>query len=123
MARLLVVEDDEDVRDVLVELLEEAGHDVAATRNGKEALDAHPESFDLILADLRMPVLNGQDLKRELDDRLIDAPVIVVSADWNVARIAAHIGAFCALHKPIDLLELMAAVNRALSRETSPEAH
>jgi DNA-binding NtrC family response regulator len=47
----------------------------------------------------------------------------VVSADWNAARIAADLGAFYALHKPIDLLELLAAVNRALSQERSPEAH
>ena len=120
--RLLVVDDDRDVRDSLHRALGYAGYAVATAANGAEALStiAHAP-VDLIILDVLMPMLNGLDTCRALRGRGDATPVIVLTArdaiDDRVAGLEA--GADDYLVKPFALRELLARVN-ALLRRTKP---
>ena len=112
MATILVVEDNDDVREMMAVTLELEGHHAVTAANGREALDMLRRGLEpsLILLDLMMPVMNGWDFKAavEADPVLRDIPIVVVSAGAgeSVARAAAQ--AFVA--KPIDVERLLAVV-------------
>jgi len=113
--RILLVEDDADVRGALAALLEGEGYQVVEAAHGGEAL-AHlrATTFCLILLDLMMPVMNGWQFRAEQlkDPALAAVPVVVVTADNSVAEKAAEVGAAGYLLKPIDFSELLAHVER-----------
>lgn len=116
MHAILVVDDDPDILDALVEILEAEGYRAERARNGQEALErlrASPPA--LILLDLMMPVMDGwefaQRLKEEPPD-LAHTPIIVLSADRNVASKAGDLGATGHLAKPFELPELLKMVRK-----------
>jgi two-component system response regulator MprA len=120
--RLLVVDDDLDVRDSLRRALGYAGYAVTTAANGAEALSAVSHApVDLIILDVLMPMLNGLDTCRALRGRGVATPVLVLTArdavDDRVAGLEA--GADDYLVKPFALRELVARVN-ALLRRTRP---
>jgi CheY-like chemotaxis protein len=84
MATVLLVEDNDDVREMMALALELAGHEVWPARNGEEALRVLHERQPpcLILTDLMMPVMNGWELRAEVqrDPALADVPIVAVSA-------------------------------------------
>jgi two-component system response regulator MprA len=121
-ARVLVVDDNVDVRDSLQRALGYAGYAVAVAANGTEALQSVASApVDLIILDVLMPMLNGLDTCRALRNRGDATPVLVLTArdtiDDRVAGLEA--GADDYLVKPFALRELMARVN-ALLRRTKP---
>jgi len=121
-SRLLVVDDDNDVRDSLRLALGYAGYSVTTAANGADALSAVAQSpVDLIILDVLMPMLNGLDTCRALRSRGDATPVLVLTArdaiDDRVAGLEA--GADDYLVKPFALRELLARVN-ALLRRTKP---
>src|SRR5260370_41205795 len=107
---ILVVEDEPDVRGLVVESLRYAGFHVYEAENGKEALDILPHipQPTLILADLMMPVMDGRALIAALrnDDRFATLPVVIVTS----AEIAAPQG-YRRLKKPFVLEDLLRTVN------------
>lgn len=114
---VLVVDDDPDILEALAEILEVEGFESRRARNGKEALDKlGPRTPDLILLDLMMPVMDGWEFAQKL--RAIsnfDAPpIIVLSADRNVAAKARELGAVAYLSKPFELEELLQLVRQTL---------
>jgi len=115
--RILVVEDDEGVREAMVNILQVMGYCVASAINGKEALDYLRDAAtpDLIISDLAMPVMDGRQFRREQvkDPRLAKVPVIVVSALSDQTDIDANE----IFIKPIDVDILLAAVARYCHRE------
>jgi two-component system, OmpR family, response regulator MprA len=120
--RLLVVDDDPDVRDSLRRALGYAGYEVATVSNGADALGAVARSpVDLIILDVLMPMLDGFETCRALRDRGNATPVLVLTArdavDDRVTGLEA--GADDYLVKPFALRELLARVN-ALLRRTQP---
>jgi two-component system, OmpR family, response regulator MprA len=120
--RLLVVDDDRDLRDSLRQALGYAGYAVATAANGAEALSAIALApVDLVILDVLMPMLNGLDTCRALRGRGDATPVLVLTArdtiDDRVAGLEA--GADDYLVKPFALRELVARVN-ALLRRTKP---
>jgi two-component system response regulator MprA len=120
--RLLVVDDDRDVRDSLRRALGYAGYAVTTAADGAEALATVAQApVDLIILDVLMPMLNGLDTCRALRGRGDPTPVIVLTArdavDDRVAGLEA--GADDYLVKPFALRELLARVN-ALLRRTKP---
>ncbi len=118
MQRILVIEDDETVRDVLRSFLGEKGFEVTLAENGEAGLDMlRAEKFDLILTDLVMPGITGMDVLREVTAARISAPVIVMTAFGTVqtAVEAMRIGAFDYITKPFNLDELMIVLDKALS--------
>ena len=114
-AAILVVEDEPDIRDLVVECLRFAGFNVYEAENGQQALDVLqgiPQPT-LILADLMMPVMDGPALIAALrsDDRFATLPVVIVTA----ADTAAPQG-YRRLKKPIVLEELLRMVNELCVR-------
>ncbi|MBM3270011.1 MAG: response regulator [Candidatus Sericytochromatia bacterium] len=83
MARILLVEDVEDNRDLARELLEEAGFEVVEAVNGLEALDlVKSEAFDMVLLDLSLPLVDGWETLRQMraSADLAKIPVVAVTA-------------------------------------------
>jgi CheY-like chemotaxis protein len=104
--RILVVEDDPDLRLVLATALELEGAEVFTAANGLEALKlavAHTPS--VIVLDLMMPIMGGEDFRRAqiADETIRDIPVVVVSAHHDAAVIANRLEAAGYLTKPLDL--------------------
>jgi CheY-like chemotaxis protein len=109
---VLIVEDDEDLREMMAQLLMLEGYQAATVANGREALDylQRAKRPNVILLDLMMPVMDGWEFQRQLeaDPSLAPVPVIVLSALDQVR--AANINAAAFLKKPLDfdrLLELV----------------
>ncbi len=102
--RILVVEDDEDLRELLRLCLEMDGFSVSTSANGKEALDAvRRERPDAIVLDMWMPVMNGWRFCRELEARgERTAPILVMTAAAGAERLAAEVDADAWLGKPFE---------------------
>jgi len=118
MQKVLVIEDDDTVRDVLRSFLGEKGFEVTLAKNGAAGLEmVRGEKFDLILTDLVMPGVTGMDVLREVVAAKISIPVIVMTAFGTVqtAVEAMRIGAFDYVTKPFNLAELMIVLEKALS--------
>ena len=119
-SRVLIVDDDLEVRAALLEVLEANGYDGIAAATGEEALAIldRDESIDLVLLDLNMPEPDGFDILRRLKalDRRRDIPVICLSARSAVEdRITGlKLGAADYLAKPFDMQELFARMARPL---------
>src|SRR5210317_1860153 len=95
--RILVVDDEPMIREILRETLEQEGHRVAEAENGKVACDrVNSEQFDLILTDVKMPVMDGFTLMKNLGDLTDEIPVIVITSfsDIDVAVDSIRLGAY-----------------------------
>ena len=118
--RILLVEDDARVREVLHQTLAEAGYDVVATRDGEEALAVYAATpADLIITDLLMPRKDGVETIRGLRRQHPDARVIAVTGArgrFNRLTAARHVGAHHTLVKPFGLSDLLTAVRDVLTR-------
>src|SRR5262245_54279004 len=119
MAEVLVVDDDQDIVEALVDVLECEGYAVRTARDGVEGLEClKSRPFDLILLDVEMPRLNGPDMAyrmfvRDAGDEEI--PIVLLSANLNLARVAASVGTPYFLAKPYSVDSLLALMARALS--------
>jgi CheY-like chemotaxis protein len=120
--RILVVDDDPDLRSTLLGLLTEEGYIVEVAPDGREALDRlcvgpHP---DAILLDLMMPVMNGWQFRaRQLAlPAFASIPTIIMTAIGNLQRAAITADHF--LPKPIRLDELRATIDRCLAGDAPP---
>ena len=112
-APILVVDDDESIRQTVSEILEVEGYRVAAAANGEEALARVEQSKPaLVLLDMRMPVLDGWGFARVLRERGIRLPILVMTAAQNARSWAEEIGADGYVAKPFDLDELLSKVER-----------
>ena len=109
-ASVLVVEDNEDIRDAIGQILEGEGYDVVLAENGAHALEllggmARP---CLLLVDLIMPKMNGWELMSALsrDDRLATIPIVVVSSAAKATELDGH----TIVKKPVDLAIMLQIV-------------
>jgi CheY-like chemotaxis protein len=110
---VLVVDDDQDIRDSLADLLADEGHQVRVASNGREALDvlrASPRPC-LILLDLMMPVMDGQEFLQEKDgdSLLCEIPVCVVTAG---PPLTANASIVSCVRKPINVPKLLGIIGR-----------
>ena len=113
--RVLVVEDDEILRDTLVEIMADEGHEVRGAANGQAALDQLAVwEPDVIVLDLMLPLVDAYEFRRrQRGDGLADgAKVLILSAARDLEAAADHIGADAWLAKPFRLLEVIEAVER-----------
>jgi DNA-binding response OmpR family regulator len=116
-ARVLVVEDDPDLAALEADVLTASGHRVEIACNGREALAAiEREPPDLILLDMKMPVMNGREFADEYRRRDGKATIVVVTASEDAERRAAEIGASDWIAKPFDPGELVEKVIGFLAR-------
>jgi len=126
-ASVLVVDDNESNRRMLVHRLEAEGYAVATAVDGQEALDQiEPDRFDLILLDLMMPKIDGREVLRRLkaDESLRHIPVIVLSALDELDAIVAclEMGAEDYLTKPFNATILKARITASLERKRMHDA-
>lgn len=113
---ILIVDDDPDILDVEAEALSRRGYRVAKATNGEEALNMIAEAEpQLILLDMRMPVMDGWAFTRALRDRYgRRIPIVVVTAADDSSLRAAEIGADADLGKPFELEQLYEVVSDTL---------
>ena len=119
---ILVVDDNESVRDILSILLKGRGHRVVIAKHGQEALDVmRRESVDLVLLDIMMPVMDGYDVLRWMraDPELSSKPVVVLTAIHDTDSIikCIEMGADDYLFKPINRAVLMARVDASVEKK------
>jgi CheY-like chemotaxis protein len=115
MSAVLVVEDDFDIRESLVDLLEDDGMEAVSAKDGRDGLLALRMNPDvrLILLDLSMPMMDGRAFRAEqlADPALASIPVVVLSAEPDIASAAAELGAAFALPKPFRPEMLLGALH------------
>lgn len=115
--RVLIVDDEPDLRDACAEFLEEAGYAVATAGDGLAAMNLlWTQRFDVVLSDIVMPDMNGIQLLRAVRERDLDVPVVLMTADPRVetAVQALDLGALKYLIKPVKEGGLLAAVENAV---------
>jgi putative nucleotidyltransferase with HDIG domain len=116
--RILVVDDEESIRDIVAQMLTTAGYVCTQAGSGTEALAllTSGTDFELMLSDLMMPDLNGSDLLERVKEKYPDMPVVMVTAvhDIQVALDAIRDGAYDYLLKPFEREQLLNSVSRAL---------
>jgi CheY-like chemotaxis protein len=115
-AAVLVVEDEDGLRDVLQDLLLDNAYDVTAVANGREALDAlrSGRAYSLILLDLRLPEMDGRELLQHIraDTALAAIPVVLVSGVEPLEELL-RLGTAGCLKKPLDFNTVLAMVGTA----------
>lgn len=121
MAKILIAEDEPDIRDLVAFTLRFAGHEVVAVGNGADAVQAAPREMpDLILMDVRMPQMTGYEAceKIKADARVKDIPVVFLSAKGQDSEIQAGLSAGASeyLLKPFGPLELTEKVRELLEK-------
>ena len=110
---ILVVDDDPDLREFLQLTLTSMGFEVTSAANGQEALaDMEGYDPDLILLDMKMPVMNGWEFCHALEDRDSRPPIVVLTAAPDPAGRAAEVHAEGWLGKPFEYADLEAVVRR-----------
>ena len=121
-----IVDDDDAVRDSLSVLLEAIGHHVRTFGLAKDFLDAAPTlPIGCLVADIRMPGMDGLELQRALNEQALQFPVIVITGHGDVplAVRAMKAGALDFIEKPFATPTILASVEAALSRIESLEQH
>lgn len=119
MARILVVDDDSVIRELLVTVLEEeSDHQVIVASNGQEALDQlEQHTVDAIVCDINMPVMDGFELIRAIraNPTLHHMPVLLMSAAARLEQVDPDLEVDMLLEKPFELSSLLACVGFILN--------
>ncbi|MBA3243018.1 MAG: sigma-54-dependent Fis family transcriptional regulator [Acidobacteria bacterium] len=119
MANILIVDDEQGMRQLLSLIFGRAGHEVRAAESGAKALELlRREPADLIISDVKMPDMNGIELLRAVREFLPEVAVVMMTAFATVdtAREAFKLGADDFIQKPFDVDELKLIVEKALER-------
>jgi CheY-like chemotaxis protein len=119
--RVLVVDDDTDIRETIIEVLEDAGYEAVGAANGVEALAQlrdPDDSWCVVLLDLMMPQMDGRTFRFEQlqDPALSPIPVVIVSAMTDVADAAEELQVAAHVTKPVPLEDLVQIVDRFCPR-------
>jgi DNA-binding response OmpR family regulator len=115
-ARILVVDDDVNLTRLLRAILRTSGFDVVTCGDSTEGLlIAESDQFNLIILDLRMPVMDGRTFYKELRQRGVKTPVVIASA-YGARAAQAELGAQAAIEKPFDPDRLIDTVTRILEK-------
>ena len=125
MEKILIVDDERSLRDVLSIMLKRAGYDVTAVSDGDEAIArVEKELFDLVITDLKMPKTGGMDVLRAVKETSPDSVVLIITAFASAesAVEAMKLGAYDYLPKPFQVDEVQLKIRNALgSRRLSTE--
>jgi len=119
LARILVVDDDDQMRGLLQALLADEGYEIITASNGKDALKAmEDEKPDLVFLDIEMPEMNGLGVLNEMQQRSLHIPVIVITGHSTMdnAIQAIRSGAREFITKPLDLNKIRALAKRYLNK-------
>ncbi len=114
---IVVVDDDEDIREALVDMLTEQGFRTHGACDGLDAMHKLEHlNPDLVVLDYRMPRMSGSEFVRAMKAQGRVVPIVLVSAAREVAQLAATLGIKHFLRKPFDFDELLASIEAALVR-------
>lgn len=116
-ASILVVDDEEHAREGLSKILTREGYGVEMAANGKEAIDSlKRQSFDLVITDMRMPLMDGFEVLREIKKMDESIGVIMITAYGEVESYleAMNLGAFEYINKPVRVNELKRVITKVL---------
>lgn len=128
MAKILLVEDDELVRDMLAQVLKKASHDVTVAADGEAAAkvlqEAHP---DIMVTDIIMPKKSGITLISEVKNRHPDMEIIAISGGGRLDPIgyldlSENLGASVSFEKPVDNTALLMAIDLLLQGKKKVDA-
>lgn len=126
MAKILLVEDDDLVRDMLTQLLERASHEVTSAANGEEATEClKKEEPDIMITDIIMPKKSGITLISEVKHRHPNLEIIAISGGGRLDPIgyldlSETLGASVSFEKPIDNTALIMAIDLLLHGKKEP---
>ena len=120
MANILVVDDDESIRDVLTESITSLGHVVGTAVDGLDGVaEFKTGNYDVVITDLKMPRMNGLELLKEIKRIRMDTIILVITGyptiDSSVQAI--KMGAYDYITKPFRIEELEIVINNALERK------
>jgi two-component system response regulator PilR (NtrC family) len=119
MSRILVVDDEQGMRDFLSIMLKKEGYDVVAAENGEHALKAvHAEIYDLVITDVKMPKVDGIEVLRTVKEVSPETVVIVITAfaTTDTAVQAMKLGAYDYITKPFKVEEIKLIIQKALEK-------
>lgn len=119
MAKILVIDDERSIRNIISELLEMEGHTVKMAENGLQGLGLiNSEPFDLVISDIKMPEMDGIELLDKLIETHPDTTMVMISGHGNIDTAVDCIkkGAFDYIEKPVDMNRLLVTVKNALER-------
>ncbi len=122
---VLVVDDSEPIREIIVLILSGKGHQCESATNGVEAIEKCREnSYDAVITDLDMPRMDGITLTRELTRSFLGLPVMMMTAheSESIEESAMNAGAREFLRKPFEISELLTKFDRMLRVQREPEA-
>lgn len=118
--KILIVDDEDAIRSLFVEALNELGYDCDVAKNGLECLEKfyRVRDYDVVLLDVQMPELNGIETLKKLKSYSPDLSVIMVSASREIenVRVALKEGAYDYVFKPFNVIDVDAVIRRALER-------
>lgn len=124
MVRIMIIEDDKEMRSLLKDFLEEEGFETDSASNGVDALRMlSKDYFDLVITDIRMPGLTGLDILPRIRRLKPEIPIIVMTAygSDDVRRRSLERGATIYLEKPIHLSKLRAVIREMVLRKSSEQ--
>lgn len=124
MARILIAEDEEDIRNLITFILDFSGHEVIATSNGEQAIQASIQKKpDLVLLDIRMPRMSGYDACEYIKQNEVtkNIPVVFLSAKGQDSEIRTGFekGAQKYILKPFSPADLIDQINQILLTSTT----
>ena len=117
--KILIVDDEEGIRNLLVEVLGKGGYECKTATNGEEAInEIKKDSFALVLLDILMPIKNGIDVLPQVLAHDKETAVIIVTgvAETKIAFDTLKLGAYDYIMKPFDIDEVMVSVEKALEK-------
>ncbi len=126
MSRILVVDDEANLRKVLAAILRKDGYEVAIAEDGEQAMaEFEKNGADVIISDLVMPKLGGMDILTRVRASRPDIPVIIITAHGTVdsAVEAIKLGAFDYITKPFEHSEIRAVVAKAARTQEANQGH
>ncbi|WP_067052758.1 response regulator [Methanofollis ethanolicus] len=119
MPRILITDDSSFQRKIISSILDKEGFETVCARNGREGLDLAAENPpDLIVLDLLMPEMDGFEMMKQLRERGLTAPVIILTADIQESTLDAcrKMGARACLNKPLKKDDLLATIRDILDQ-------
>lgn len=117
MARILVIDDEEIIQDVIQNILEQQGHEILLAENGQKALDIFKsEAIDLVITDIMMPEKDGFETIQELKEHQSNVKIIALTGyGLHNLPVAFDLGAARIFEKPVKPEELREAVTNLLA--------
>jgi len=122
--KILIIEDEKGVRELLEDVLYMEGYTPTGIGNGAEGISMfrkHP--YDLVVTDLRLPGASGSHVAKTIRDVKPKIPIVIITA-WEIEPFTDELdkaGVDCILHKPFNMQQIVSVVNE-LTRETGPES-